>query len=663
MSRSKDEPEDKDRSFDLYSGGIRSTVFPKIPKISFGIRAMQNYVGNAHRILFQSKHTKSRRAVRPINDLIANDIMIWLFPCNSTCHFVKFCTVLVLMLTIWVVMMLITPKEYFIASFVSGIILISLWIHSYIIFFRSRGKAWMDPTVTGYKRMDMHASQLRYLESEEAGRQAACEPILPATSNYDEDSTLRLAPNVWKLDKQDWKFQFHLSVESALKVVTENEEHRPWKSVDIPSNWMLRGDDRPIYTNVKYPFPCIPPFVPRENPTGIYRLEFDMPNPWKSEDGSSYSILFHGVESACFIFLNHELIGFSKDSRLPCEVDVSGILKKEENLLEVVVIRWSDGSYCEDQDHWWMAGIYRSVELIQRKRRMAITDFSVQADSSGLLSIVLETNAPSPSSQIQFKLFEDKQISPDGGMDEGSLIWEDVKAIDGKILVMSKLMDDVKLWSAEVPNLYTLVILLVNKDDKSQVYQVESCRVGFRTVDIKDGCVLLNGKHITICGVNRHEHDPDNGKVVSLARTKQDIEILKQNNFNSIRTCHYPNDSTFYRLCDYYGMYVCDEANIETHGMLPMGRLAHDWEWRNAFTSRVSRMVERDRNHPCIIFWSLGNEAGRGRNLLAARELLLELDVSRPIMYESGGAFIEGCGRTEVNLFNLVLSRNTNHLV
>ena len=193
------------------------------------------------------------------------------------------------------------------------------------------------------------------------------------------------------------------------------------------------------------------------------------------------------------------------------------------------------------------------------------------------------------------------------------------------------------------------MLLLVDKSDESVIYQVESSRVGFRTVEIEDGCVLVNGRRITVCGVNRHEHDPDQGKVVSLQRTQQDIEILKQNNFNAVRTCHYPNDSTFYQLCDYYGMYVCDEANIETHGMLLMGKLAHDWEWKNSFTSRVTRMVERDRNHPCIIFWSLGNESGRGRNLWAAREYLLELDDSRPIMYESGGGMVEGVGRTEVS--------------
>jgi beta-galactosidase len=285
---------------------------------------------------------------------------------------------------------------------------------------------------------------------------------------------------------------------------------------------------------------------------------------------------------------------------------------------------------------------------------MIIEDFAVQADANGLLSIVVEAKSHSPDTQIVTKLYEDQQLSPDGGLLEGQLIWSDTKDLDVNDVIISHTVPNAKQWSAEIPNLYTLVVLLTDKGDESKVHQVESCRVGFRSVEITDGVLLVNGSRITVCGVNRHEHDPDHGKVVSLKQTQQDIEILKQNNFNAIRTSHYPNDASFYRLCDYYGMYVCDEANIETHGMQPMGKLAHDWHWYNAFTSRVTRMIERDRNHPSIVIWSLGNEAGRGKNLWEARKLLLELDDSRPVMYESGGALIGGVGRTEVGFFNVM---------
>ena len=204
-----------------------------------------------------------------------------------------------------------------------------------------------------------------------------------------------------------------------------------------------------------------------------------------------------------------------------------------------------------------------------------------------------------------------------------------------------------KLWSAEFPNLYTLLVSLRDAETNT-ILQVEFCRVGFRTVDIQDGILVHNGQPLTICGVNRHEHDPDTGKVLSLERMIQDVELAKKNNFNSIRTSHYPNAVAFYRLCDYYGIYVCGEANLETHGMMPMGKLAEDFAWNKAFVERVTRMVDRDRNHVSIILWSLGNECGRGRNLSNARKALLESDRSRPIMYESGASIFEGTGESEL---------------
>lgn len=640
-----------------YYGRISTALLPTLPsrqRPSFRTTRMGQYVEKAHRVLFKSRHTQEAYAVKPRRDLIANNILIWLLPNNSTCHLVKFVTVFSVVLVAWVIGILQTSGDEdqnstFITITVVGLVVMMGWVYYYAHILRSMGKAWMDPRLPGFNRMDMHVSQMRYLESESAARKAACEPILPATLNFNDPQATTLAPNVWKLDKQDWKFQYHTSVEKALEVVNKQLDSRPWSSMDVPSNWMMRGYDRCIYTNVKYPFPCVPPFVPAENPTGIYRLEFDMPQQWQDhQEDALYSVLLHGVESACFIYLNQELLGFSKDSRLPCEVDASRYLRSKDNVLEVVVIRWSDGSYCEDQDHWWMAGIHRSVELIQRKKKMIIEDFCVQADATGLLSIVVETQFDSPSTQLICRLYNDKQTSPDGGVKEGQLVWTQTNDIDERTLILSSMVDNVKLWSAEIPNMHTLVLLLTDKDDESVIHQVESCRVGFRTVEIEDGCAMVNDKRIMVCGVNRHEHDPDQGKVISLERTKQDIEILKQNNFNAIRCCHYPNDPSFYRLCDYYGMYVVDEANIETHGMMPMGKLAHDWHWHNTFTTRVTRMVERDRNHACIIFWSLGNEAGRGKNMWAARQQLLTLDDSRPIMYESGGALLEGVGRTEV---------------
>jgi len=630
-----------------YHGRITNAILPQIPK------RIRQVLEKSRTLTRSSRFTATSTTVRPINDLVLNSILIWLLPSNAFCHLLKFCLVFCAILGTWVFGLFLAKEEdpaIFYILVIVGILLLMLWLAYYHHVLRSIGKAWMDPRVTGYKRLPMHVSQMRYLTSLSAARKAACQPELVSTLDFSitgaANSEALMAPNIWKLDKQEWKFQYHTTVEQALRAVHSGNTGT-WARMDIPSNWMMRGYDKPIYTNVKYPFPCIPPFVPKLNPTGIYKLEFFLPTPWKLKP-ADYTLLFHGVESACFVYLNKICIGFSKDSRLPFELNASDAIRKEDkNILEVVVIRWSDGSYVEDQDHWWMAGIHRSVELIQKPITMPIVDFRVQADDDGFLEIATDCKTQS-NGKIVARLYQDEQVSPDGDLVEGPLLWSATAGVtsSGKCEIAETINPIPKLWSAEIPNLYTLVLEYVDEFD--EVTQVESCRIGFRTVEIANGQVLVNDKRIMVCGINRHEHDPKEGKVVSLARMKQDIEICKQNNFNAIRTCHYPNDSTFYRLCDYYGIYVCDEANIETHGMQPMGKLAQDWYWYNAFTSRVTRLVQRDRNHACVIFWSLGNESGRGKNLMAARKLLLNLDDSRPIMYESGGALVEGVGRTEL---------------
>eukprot|EP00536_Pseudo-nitzschia_multiseries_P018977 jgi/Psemu1/230919/e_gw1.3519.1.1 len=315
-------------------------------------------------------------------------------------------------------------------------------------------------------------------------------------------------------------------------------------------------------------------------------------------------------------------------------------------------------SYLEDQDHWWMAGVHRSVELSRRRPGADMIDYHVRSSASGNLSVSVKMRKTSVPMLVTARLFADKQLTADGE-------WEAApnELCSGTVtLDFRGCIDGVQRWTAETPNLYTLVLeethlssTASSSDEqhdsnswRNYTGQVESCRVGFRTIEITNGVLRCNGEKIMICGINRHEHDPDHGKVVSIDRMKQDIVVLKQNNFNAIRTSHYPTHSSFYKLCDFYGMYVCDEANIETHGMKPMGRLAHDKGWQRAFVERVQRMVQRDKNHSCIIMWSLGNESGRGRNMVAARNSLLDLDTDRPICYESGGSWSEGIGRTEL---------------
>ncbi len=307
-------------------------------------------------------------------------------------------------------------------------------------------------------------------------------------------------------------------------------------------------------------------------------------------------------------------------------------------------------------------------------------DYEVKASASGHFSVSVKMRMPCLPTLLTARLFSDQQLTADGDWKASSrAIWSQERFLpttdaecsleastnvnNFTLVEFSDQIAAVEQWTAETPNLYTLVLeekqpacSIVDIEQKSEEWdrsnfkttQVESCRVGFRTIDTRRGILCCNSKKIMIYGINRHEHDPDHGKVVSLERMKQDITILKRNNFNAVRTSHYPAHSSFYKLCDFYGMYVCDEANIETHGMKPMGRLAHDKVWEHTFVERVRRMVQRDHNHPCIIMWSLGNESGRGRNLSSARKALLNLDNSRPICYESGGSWSEGIGRTEL---------------
>lgn len=608
-----------------------------------------DWIKRIPRLVKHQKHRQPRsrhtlRALRPMHDLVYNDILVYLLPTHAKTLLFKFGIVL-LMLVVACVMFLYHalyndqgPLWTLLFALVSFGCIVG-WIYYYRRVLYAYDKDWMNPTLPARNRLPMHTI-LRHAVDEQCARQIACRADL-CNSN-----TSLLAPNVLLLDGDDWDFMYFETVEHALQAVSANQHDR-WDKIVVPSNWMLHGYDKPIYTNIKYPFPCQPPLVPHENPTGIYRRSITLPDKWSIMDGSDYTVLLHGVESACYVYWNDTCVGFSKDSRLPCEFNVTPFIKDNvTNVLKIVVIRWSDGSYLEDQDHWWMAGLHRSVELIRRPAHADILDYQVQADADGQLALDVECRPSQTKRSLKVALYHDEQMTPEGGCKEGACLFQHTVPIENdECHLVTTIAGSIKQWTVETPHLYTLTLSLILNDN---VKQVESCRIGFRSVVIRDGQVLVNGRPIIVCGINRHEHDPDHGKVVSLKRMHQDITTLKQNNFNAVRTSHYPTHSSFYKLCDYYGLYIVDEANLETHGMKPMGRLAHDGGWENTVCSRITRMVHRDRNHACIIFWSLGNESGRGRNLAKARKLVQGLDQSRPICYESGGAVAEGVGRTEL---------------
>lgn len=435
-----------------------------------------------------------------------------------------------------------------------------------------------------------------------------------------------------------WRFYFASKPELVPSDCTLAEfDDQNWTQISVPGNWQLQGFDRPIYTNVKYPFADNPPYVPEDNPTGVYRTQWVEP---ERLPGMRTIITFDGVNSAFHLWCNGHWVGYSQDSRLPAEFDLSPYLMDGTNQLTVIVLRWSDGSYLEDQDMWWLSGIFRDVTLT-RKPQHHIADVSIKTDldacyRDALLRVETKLSVQSLPCQVQVRLFNgsgtlvaEQLASPgDRAVDEKGG-WEDrtshVIAVEAP-----------DLWSAESPTLYRCVVSLL--DQQQQLLDCEAYSVGFRTVCIESGLLKVNGKAVLLRGVNRHEHHPESGHVMSRETMLKDICLLKQHNFNAVRTAHYPNHPLWYELCDQYGIYLVDEANLETHGQFPMCRLSDDSEWLPAYMRRITRLVERDKNNPSVIIWSLGNESGIGSNHHAMYQWVKQRDPTRPVQYEGGGS-------------------------
>ncbi|MBT3274883.1 MAG: DUF4981 domain-containing protein, partial [Spirochaetales bacterium] len=389
--------------------------------------------------------------------------------------------------------------------------------------------------------------------------------------------------------------------------------------------------DRPHYTNVTMPFPNKPPEVPDENPTGVYRLDFDLPEKW-----SERRIVLHlgGVESAYYLYVNGSEAGMAKDSRLPSEFDVTALVRPGLNTLAVVVIRWSDGSYLEDQDHWWMAGIHRSVFLYSTGHAYIRDVFARGGLDGGFTTGILDTDIEIGASDDIDEGWKIELRLLDGS---GKMVGEVISTgLDGSYragghkISISRQVAHVEKWSAERPSLFTLCVEL--QDASGKVVECTSTRIGFRSIEVRDRELLVNGKPVLLKGVNRHEHDEKLGKTVTNDSMIADIRLLKQFNFNAVRTSHYPNDPVWYDLCDEYGIYLVDEANIESHYYCD--QLCSDPLWAQAFLDRGKRMVQRDKNHPSIIMWSLGNESGYGVNHDGLAGWIRTYDPSRLLHYE-----------------------------
>lgn len=410
----------------------------------------------------------------------------------------------------------------------------------------------------------------------------------------------------------EWSFKFFKSVNDVCDLSTEGSD-----KLTVPMSWQMalgRGYDVPNYTNVNYPIPYDPPFVPDENPCGLYSRKFTVP---AAMAGKKIYLNFEGVDSAFYVWVNDEFAAYSQVSHMTSEIDVTSLVHAGENEIKVLVLKWSDGTYLEDQDMWRMSGIFREVYLLFRDEThirdifvhcdiddsFTDADFTADVDVTGKATVEWTLDCPCGETISSGKCDVDE---------------------NGKIVVPT--VKNAKLWSDEEPNLYSLTLHCGN--------EYITLPIGARRVEIKDGCVVINGKKVKAKGVNRHDSHHLLGHATPVEHMVRDIMIMKAHNVNMVRTSHYPNDPRFTALCDKYGLYVCDETDIETHGARPWYALSRSPEWEGEYVDRVQRMVERDKNHPCVIFWSLGNESGWGQNHVAMHTWIKSRDTSRIVHYE-----------------------------
>ncbi len=435
-----------------------------------------------------------------------------------------------------------------------------------------------------------------------------------------------------------WKFQWVPSPRQRTKEFYRTDlDDSGWDMIPVPSNWEVEGYGHPIYLDERYPFTTSWPHAPKKyNPVGTYRHRFQIPEAWSDQECILH---FAGAKSAMYVYINGQFLGYSQGSKTPAEFNITPFVKEGENLLAIQMYRWSDASYLESQDMLRMSGIEREV-YIYSQPRVAIADFQVHAnlDSSYTqgefsLSTRVENRSSSTANRsLKVCLY---QGSKELFCKEREMV---VEAGSTKVIDLESMVEDVKPWSAEDPACYVMSVGLTNPHDKQNDQFIQK-NIGFRSISIQNNQLLINGKAIYMKGVDRHETDPFSGHVVSRESMEQDIRLMKENNINAVRSSHYPNHTYWYDLCDIYGLYVIDEANIESHplALSESTQLGNEMSWYPAHLERIKRMYFRDRNHPSIIIWSLGNEAGEGDLFRSCYQWLKEQDSSRPVQYEPAG--------------------------
>jgi len=500
------------------------------------------------------------------------------------------------------------------------ILLVILLASSHSRTFAQDPKEWENPAVISINKLKPHSTAVPY---------------------QDERSMLegdRNRSSYFKLLNGYWNFHWsHNPLQRPRNFYNTDFDDSGWNQIRVPSNWEIEGYGIPIYVNTKYEFTDdpTPPAIPHDyNPVGSYRTTFTIPENWNDRQ---VILHFGAVKSAMYLWINGKFVGYSQGSKLPAEFNITGFLTSGENLLALEVYRWSDGSYLECQDFWRISGIERDVYLYSVPA-FHISDYDVSSllsnnyrDGIFKLEVILSQVEGGKSSPVSLEV----SLMKDG---DRILNFERQKIKAGKhnklkLFFESEVLDPHQ-WTAETPDMYSLVLVLKERD--GMISQVVGSRVGFRTSEIKNGQLLVNGKPVLLKGVNRHEHDPVTGHVISEKSMIRDIILMKNNNINTVRTSHYPNDPRWYELCDEYGLYVIDEANIESHGLgyAPERTLGNNPEFMEAHIDRIKRLVERDKNHPSVIIWSMGNEAGDGVNFDTCYKWIKWRDPSRPVHYE-----------------------------
>ena len=481
--------------------------------------------------------------------------------------------------------------------------------------------SWADPQLSAKNRRAARATLYPYPDTESA------------RVNVRERSP-------WFVDLNGvWRFRLAARPSAApVDFPRQTFDDRAWDATPVPSNWVMYGYDKPHYTNVQMPFDTPPPRVPHDNPTGLYRTTFTVPRDWADR-----RVVLHvgGAESVLYVWMNGCPVGMGKDSRLPQEFDVTDFVTPgEETLLACAVVKWSDASFVEDQDQWWMGGIHREVFVFSTAKTW-IEDVFARATlaegGGGRLAVTTTlgvSGEPRNGWTVDMALFdangESTLSEPVSGGVRTSPRRHNPYRGPLNTVAFDAMIAAPRAWSAEAPHLYTLAVTL--KNEAGTIIEATSCRVGFRNVTLGDRQLLVNGQAVLIKGMNRHEHHPVRGKAVTREDMIADIRLMKQFNVNAVRCSHYPNAEAWYDLCDEYGLYVIDEANIEAHAYLH--QVCRDATYAAQFLERGIRMVERDKNHPCVIAWSLGNESGYGPNHDAMAGWIRRRDPSRPLHYE-----------------------------